>query len=51
MGNFKKAMVTGAVFLGGYLIGFYEYKYKVMKAILESQVKENDENKEKESQK
>lgn len=34
METYKKLLVTGAVFLGGYLIGFYEYKYKVTQALL-----------------
>lgn len=34
-----------AVFLGGYFIGFYEYKYKVMKFLLELSYEEGEEEK------
>lgn len=32
--NVGKTLVTGAVFLAGYFVGFYELKYRIMKKIL-----------------
>lgn len=43
MKNFVK---YGLVGLAGYLVGFYEYKYKVMKVMLEAKL--NDEEKKEE---
>ena len=54
MKNVGKTLATGAVFLAGYFVGFYELKYKIMKLMLEDKLeKEKKENEEKgeESQK
>ena len=37
--KYKKALVIGAVGFGCYLIGFYECKYRIMKELLEIQIK------------
>lgn len=37
MNQFTKYAAVG---IAGYLIGFYEFKYKLMKGILESKLKE-----------
>lgn len=34
MKNVGKTLATGAVFLAGYFVGFYELKYRMMKNIL-----------------
>lgn len=34
MNNLGKALVGGAIFVAGYLVGFYEMKYKTMKWML-----------------
>lgn len=49
MKNFVKFAIVG---LGGYLIGFYEMKYKFLKCIAEGYVNEktNEEEKEEEAQ-
>lgn len=31
MNNFGKTLVGAAIFVAGYLVGFYEMKYKTMK--------------------
>lgn len=49
MKNLGKALVGGAIFVAGYLVGFYEMKYKVMKIMLETELSKKNE--EKESQK
>ena len=49
MKNFWKFAAVG---LAGYLVGFYEFKYKVTKAMLESylEVDKEDSNEEKEEE-
>lgn len=49
--NVGKAIVAGGigVFLAGYFVGFYEMKYKVMKTIVESDIRRNENKKEEES--
>lgn len=37
----KSFIKYGFVGMIGYLIGFYEYKYKMMKALLEAKTKED----------
>lgn len=44
MKNFIK---YGAVALAGYLVGFYEMKYKATKALLEVSIKDSDKEEEK----
>lgn len=48
MNTLGKALVGGAIFVAGYLVGFYEMKYKTMKCILEAELSKKD--KEEESQ-
>lgn len=48
MNKLEKALVTGGIFIGGYLVGFYEWKYKTMKALTSVLIEK--ENEEKESQ-
>ena len=43
MKNVGKVLVTGAVFLAGYFVGFYEMKYNVMKMMLESSLEKDEE--------
>lgn len=38
MNNLGKALVGGAIFVAGYLVGFYEMKYKTMKFVLECEL-------------
>lgn len=47
MKNFVK---YGLVGLAGYLVGFYEMKYKTLKLMLESEFKKNSVDKEDEAQ-
>ena len=42
MKNVGKTLATGAVFLAGYFVGFYEMKYKIMKLMLEDKLKKED---------
>ena len=49
MNNLGKVLRTGAVFVAGYLVGFYEFKYKATRAMLECML-EKDEEEEEESQ-
>ena len=42
MRNVGKTLVTGAVFLAGYFVGFYEMKYKIMKLMLEDKLKKEE---------
>ena len=42
MKNVGKTLVTGAVFLAGYFVGFYEMKYKIMKLMLEDKLKKEE---------
>ena len=51
MKNVGKTLATGAVFLSGYFVGFYEMKYKIMKLMLEDKLKKEKEDKGEESQK
>lgn len=44
----KNYIKFGLVGFAGYLIGFYEYKYKVMKIMLEGALEKKEEAKEKE---
>ena len=50
MKNVGKTLATGAVFLAGYFVGFYEMKYKIMKLMLEDKLKKEKEDKGEESQ-
>ena len=50
MKNVGKTLATGAVFLAGYFVGFYEMKYKIMKLMLEDKLKKEREEKGEESQ-
>ncbi len=43
MKNVGKVLATGAVFLAGYFVGFYEMKYKVMKMMLETKFEKKEE--------
>ena len=42
MKNVGKTLATGAVFLAGYFVGFYELKYKIMKLMLEDKLKKEE---------
>ena len=42
MKNVGKTLATGAVFLAGYFVGFYEMKYKIMKLMLEDKLKKEE---------
>ena len=42
MKNVGKTLATGAVFLAGYFVGFYEMKYKIMKLMLEDKFKKEE---------
>lgn len=48
MNNLGKVLVGSAIFVAGYLVGFYEMKYKTMKTLLEHEISKNK--KEEESQ-
>lgn len=48
--NVGKTLTTGAVFLAGYFVGFYEMKYRIMKVMLEDKLKKEKEEKGEESQ-
>ena len=49
--NVGKTLATGAVFLAGYFVGFYELKYRIMKWTLENKLEKEKEEKGEESQK
>jgi len=51
MNNLGKALVGGAIFVAGYLVGFYEMKYKTMKWMLTTVCEKKEEEEEEESQK
>ena len=42
MKNVGKTLATGAVFLAGYFVGFYELKYRIMKLMLEDKLKKEE---------
>ena len=42
MKDVGKALTAGALLLTGYLVGFYEMKYKTMKAMLEVVAKKDE---------
>ena len=42
MKNVGKTLTTGAVFLAGYFVGFYELKYRIMKLMLEDKLKKEE---------
>ena len=42
MKNVGKTLATGAVFLAGYFVGFYEMKYRIMKLMLEDKLKKEE---------
>ena len=46
MKNVGKTLATGAVFLAGYFVGFYEMKYKIMKLMLEDKLEKEKKEKE-----
>lgn len=43
MKTLGKALVAGGVFLAGYFVGFYEMKYKTMRALLFMSNKQKEE--------
>ena len=43
MNNLGKALVGGGIFVAGYLVGFFEMKYKTMKVLLESKISKKEE--------
>ena len=51
MKNVGKTLATGAVFLAGYFVGFYEMKYRIMKVMLEDKLEKEKKEKGEESKK
>ena len=45
MNKVGKVLVAGGLLLTGYFIGFYEYKYKATKALLEAVIEKQEEEK------
>lgn len=43
MKTVEKALTAGALFIAGYLVGFYEMKYKTMKVLLKVTTRNEEE--------